>query len=116
MLKIMIIGICAGIVSGLFSTGGGMILVPAFIYLLKMDEKEARATSIACILPMVIMSSIVYAKNKNIILNRGLLCAIGGIIGGFIGSNYLNKIPNWILRIIFIMFLIYAGTKTIGVY
>ena len=114
MLKIIIIGICAGIVSGLFSTGGGMILVPAFIYILKMNEKEARATSITCILPMVIASSIFYAKNKNINLKIGLLCAIGGIIGGFIGSKYLNKIPDWILKITFIIFLVYAGIKMIG--
>ena len=41
MLKIIMIGIIAGIISGLFSTGGGMILVPAFIYILKLNEKRA---------------------------------------------------------------------------
>ena len=46
MLKKIIIGITAGIISGLFSTGGGMILVPAFLYVLKISEKKARATSI----------------------------------------------------------------------
>ena len=49
MVKKMIIGILAGIISGLFSTGGGMILVPAFIYLLKLDATKARGTSIFCI-------------------------------------------------------------------
>ena len=64
MLKNIVIGIIAGLISGFFSTGGGLILVPAFIYFIKLDEKKARATSIACILPMVIASSIFYAKNK----------------------------------------------------
>ena len=64
MLKNIVIGIIAGLISGFFSTGGGLILVPAFIYFIKLDEKKARATSIACILPMVITSSIFYAKNK----------------------------------------------------
>ena len=114
MFKKIIIGIIAGIVSGFFSTGGGMILVPAYIYILKLNEKEARATSIACILPMVITSSIFYAKNKYIDWEIGILCAIGGIIGGFLGSKFLNKIPDWILKTTFIIFLIYIAIRMIG--
>ena len=64
MLKKIIIGITAGIISGLFSTGGGMILVPAFIYILKINEKTARATSIACVFAMVLTTSVIYLKNK----------------------------------------------------
>lgn len=116
MLKKIIIGIIAGIVSGFFSTGGGMILVPAFLHFLKMNEKEARATSIACILPMVIVTSIFYAKNNYIDWNIGIRCAIGGIIGGFLGSKYLNKIPDYILKMAFIIFLVYVGMSYIGVW
>ena len=64
MIKTILIGLIAGFVSGLFSTGGGLILVPAFIYLLKLTQVEARATSIMCILPMVITTSFFYAKNN----------------------------------------------------
>jgi hypothetical protein len=113
MLKKIIIGVIAGIVSGVFSTGGGMILLPAFIYLLKMNEKEARATSITCILPMVLTTSIFYAKNNYINLEAGIFCAVGGIIGGFFGSKFLNKIPDWILKTSFIVFLVYMGIKLI---
>lgn len=113
MLKKIIIGIIAGLISGIFSTGGGMILVPAFLYILKMNSVEARATSIACILPMVITSSIFYAKNNYLNWDIGIMCAIGGIIGSFIGSKILNKIPEKILKITFIIFLIYAGIKMI---
>ncbi len=116
MVKKIIIGIIAGMISGFFSTGGGMILVPAFIYLIKMNEKEARATSITCILFMVIASRFFYAKNDYIDWKRGVLCAIGGIIGGFFGSKYLNKIPDYILKITFILFIIYVAVKMIGVF
>lgn len=114
MLKKIIIGIIAGLISGIFSTGGGMILLPAFLYILKMNSVEARATSIACILPMVITSSIFYAKNNYLNWDIGIMCAIGGIIGSFIGSKFLNKIPDYILKITFIIFLIYAAVKMIG--
>lgn len=114
MLKKIIIGVIAGVISGFFSTGGGMILVPAFIYFIKMNEKEARATSIACILPMVITTSVFYAKNQYMDWKIGLFCAIGGIIGGFFGSKFLNKIPDWILKMSFIVFLLYIGVRMIG--
>ena len=91
MLKKIIIGFIAGIISGLFSTGGGMILVPAFIHFFKLNEKEARATSIMCVL--------------------AIECAIGGIIGGFIGSKLLNKLNEKFLKIIYIIFIIYIGIK-----
>ena len=114
MLKNIVIGIIAGLISGFFSTGGGLILVPAFIYFIKLDEKKARATSIACILPMVITSSIFYAKNKFIDWKLGILCAIGGIVGGFIGTKFLNKVPDKILKISLLILLIYMAIKMIG--
>jgi hypothetical protein len=113
MWKKIIIGILAGLVSGIFSTGGGMILVPAFFYILKMDSVKARATSIACILPMVIVSSIFYAKNNYLNWNMGILCAIGGVIGGFFSSKFLNKIPENILKILFIIFILYIAITMI---
>ena len=53
-MKNKMIGIVAGLISGLFGAGGGMILVPAFSIINKMDEKKARATSIFCILPFIL--------------------------------------------------------------
>lgn len=81
MLKKIIIGTLAGVVSGLFGAGGGMILVPAFIHLLKIDEKRARATSVFAILPMVLTSGFFYMQAKFIDWNLGIKCAIGGAVG-----------------------------------
>lgn len=111
MLKKIIIGFIAGIISGLFSTGGGMILVPAFIYFLKFNEKEARATSIMCIIAMVIITSFFYMKNNFINFKLAVECAIGGTIGGFVGSKLLNKLNDKILKITFIVFILYMGIK-----
>ena len=98
MLIKILIGIVAGIISGLFSTGGGMILVPAFIYFLKIDQRKSRATSIMCILFMVIATTIFYFKNNYINFELGLQCAVGGTIGGFIGAKFLNKLPEYVLK------------------
>ena len=91
MIKTIIIGLLAGIISGLFSTGGGMIIVPACIYLLKLNDKRARGTSVFAILPMVITSGIFYYENNYIDWNNSSLCAIGGTIGGYIGAKALNE-------------------------
>lgn len=112
-IKKIILGLIAGLVSGFFASGGGMILVPAFVYLLKMDDTKARATSILCILPMVITSGIFYYKNAYIDWKIGILCAIGGMIGGYIGAKLLKKLPDKYLKLSFAIFLLYVSTKLI---
>lgn len=113
MWKKLIIGLLAGFISGFFATGGGMILVPAFLHLLKLDDKKARATSVVCILPMVIVSGIFYYKNNYINWKIALLCAIGGMLGGYIGAKLLKKINERYFKIAFIFFLIYTSIKFI---
>lgn len=100
-------------VCGIFGTGGGMILVPTFIYILGIEPRKARATSIVCMLVMVVASSLFYYRSNYINWKMGLLCASGGIIGGYLGAKILKKIPDYILKIFFIMFLIYASYKFI---
>lgn len=111
MMKKFLIGIFAGIISGLFASGGGMILVPAFTYLLKLDEKKARGTSLFAILPMVIVTGIFYWNKNYIDWKVGIYCAIGGIIGGIIGAKLLKKLSDKVLRILFTIFLIYVSIK-----
>lgn len=108
-IKILSIGICAGFITGFFSTGGGMVVLPAFIYIMKMDEKKARATTIFSILPMVITATIFYYKDSSFDAQVGIKCAVGGIIGGIIGTKLLKKVPNKLLKAIFILFLFYAS-------
>ena len=110
-IKNVLIGFIAGIICGLFASGGGMILVPAFIYILKMKDVEARATSLICILPMVVTSGIFYYKNEFINWEMGIFCALGGTIGGIIGAKLLKKMPTKYLRIVFTCFLIYSAIK-----
>ena len=111
MVKKVILGLIAGIICGLFGTGGGMILVPAFIYLLEMDAQKSRATSLFCMLVMVIVSSIFYYKNNYIDWKIGALCAIGGIGGGYLGAKILKKIPDYILKIVFTIFIGYYSFR-----
>jgi len=109
ILKNAIIGIAAGFITGFFSAGGGMLVLPAIIYFMKLDEKKARATTIFIILPLVLTAAFFYYKDNMFNINIGIKCAIGGIIGSFIGTKLLKKVSDKFLKIIFIIFLMYAS-------
>lgn len=110
-IKKPFIGLVAGMICGLFASGGGLILVPAFIYLLAIKDKIARGTAVFCILPMVVTSSIFYYRENYINWKIGIYCAIGGIVGGMIGAKLLKKIPTKYVRILFALFLFYVSIK-----
>ena len=112
-IKLSLIGLIAGLVSGFFSTGGGLILIPAFLYVLEMNSQKARGTSVFCILPMVLTSSIFYYKGNFINWNTAILCGIGGAIGRSIGAKFLKKLPEKYFKIAFTLFLIYVSIKMI---
>ena len=111
-IKIIILGILTGFLSGLFASGGGMIAVPGLVYFVHTGEKEARAIAIFCILPMVLTSMFFYNRAGNIDYKMGILCGIGGLVGGWIGAKLLKKINDKYLSLIFIIFLIYAAILT----
>lgn len=109
--KIGIIGLFIGFTSGLFSAGGGIIALICFCNIFKFDEKEARAITICCILPIALASIFVYKSANLIDFNLGFLCGIGGLIGGLIGSILLGKVSNKYLEIFFIVFIFYSSVK-----
>ena len=111
MFKKILIGLLVGFISGMFASGGGLLLIPTYIYLFKSSQKEARATAIFCILPMVITTSLFYWHDNYINWKVGILCAIGGAIGSFIGSKLLNILKSKYLKILFIIFLLYSSIR-----
>ncbi|WP_416197800.1 MAG: putative membrane transporter protein [Sporanaerobacter sp.] len=110
-LKIISIGLITGLINGLFGSGGGTIIVPTMTFLLGIDDHKAHATAIAVILPLTIISTIIYCRQNIIKYDVAFKVAIGGIAGSFIGSNLLNKVPTNILRKIFGSFMILAAIR-----
>ena len=111
--KTVLIGIMTGLINGLFGSGGGTIIVPFLERILLFDPHKAHATAIAVILPLSVVSIIIYSRGdiQNII--PIIEISFGGIIGGFIGAKILNKISSNALRKIFAIFMIIAGVKMI---
>ena len=107
------IGIVTGFANGLFGSGGGTIIVPCFQKFLGMETKKSHATAIAVILPLSILSAVIYLWKVDILWKEALIVSAGGIAGGLVGAKLLNKLSGkWIHRI-FGAFMIAAAVRMI---
>lgn len=107
------IGIITGFANGLFGAGGGSILVPAMEKLLGIETHKAHATAIGVILPISVMSAVIYVLNAPTPWETVLYASLGGTAGGYVGANLLNKLtPGWLHKI-FGGFIIVAAIKMI---
>ena len=103
-------GIGIGFLNGLLGAGGGMIAVP-ILKRLSLSQKEAHANAVALILPITVLSAVLYLLNGYVTLKQSLIYIPTGIIGSLIGAFLLKKIsPLWLKRI-FSFFMIYAGVR-----
>lgn len=101
-----VIGAIGGLLGGLFGSGSGLIILPAIIKFLKLDEYTARGTTLITVLFIVISSSFFYYKNNYFNFELGIYTAIGGIIGGILGAKLMKNIPKFWLSLIFEIFVI----------
>lgn len=117
VLTILIIGLSAGILSGLIGVGGGIILVPALVYFLHYTQHQAQGTSLGVLtFPVVIIAFLNYYKDSKtsghpIDIKIILLLAAGFIVGGYFGSKLALKIDQALLKKIFAVILLYTAFK-----
>lgn len=106
-------GIVCGFANGFFGGGGGMIVVPFLVYIMKIEAKKAHATAIAVILPVTIFSAITYLITFDISVKLLIPVTIGVFIGGVLGAYLLPKLQNKAIMFIFAGIMIVAGVKLI---
>jgi hypothetical protein len=86
-LVILLLGLVSGVLVGLLGIGGGVVLVPAMVYLLHMDQHTAQGTSLFILLPPIGLGALrEYWKQGQVDLKAGILCALGMLVGAFAGS------------------------------
>lgn len=109
-LKPVFSGFSIGIVNGVFGAGGGMIAVP----LLKkngLDQKQAHANAVAVILPITVISAILYLIKGYVTFSESFAFVPTGLIGSVIATYLLQRFSNKLLQKIFAVFMIYAGIR-----
>jgi len=100
------IGLLAGILSGLFGVGGGVVMVPLQMLFLGEGIKSAVRTSLGAIVAIAISALAQHTWNNNVLWIPGLCLGLGGILGAQIGSRLLPRLPEKIVNQMFRLFLI----------
>ena len=108
----LILGIGVGILSGLIGVGGGIVLIPALIYIFGMDQHLAQGTSLAMLLPPTgILAFIEYYKAGKVNWQLGLIIAGGVVLGGYFGGAWAQGISGPTLRKVFAVALAATAVK-----
>ena len=114
IIILIIIGIAAGVLSGLFGVGGGIIIVPALVFFIGMNQHTAQGTSLGLmLLPIGILAAMNYFRSGNLDVRAGLIIAIAFVIGGFFGSKIALGIEEVMLKRIFGVMLLAVSIKLI---
>lgn len=99
------IGLAAGLLSGLFGVGGGTVIVPLLVLILKFDQRLAAGTSLAAIVPTATVGVISYAVHGSVAWIPALILAAGAVVGAQIGTWLLPRLSQTVLRWCFVGFL-----------
>jgi uncharacterized membrane protein YfcA len=107
---VILIGLCAGIMVGLLGIGGGIVLVPALVYLLHMDQHMAQGTSLFVLLPPIGLGALLeYRKKGDVDFRAGILCAVGMLVGGYLGGRIAVPMSSDHLKELFGAFLMLSA-------
>lgn len=98
------IGLAAGATSGLLGVGGGVVLVPGMVSLLGRGQKEAIANSLAAIIPMAAVGTLVYylaGSRPHVRVDLAVALAIGGVVGAVLGARLAQRLSERSLQALF---------------
>lgn len=112
ILILVIIGLAAGMLSGLVGVGGGIIIVPALIFFLGFSQQQSQGTSLGLLLlPVGIMAVINYYKKGYVDIKAVAVMSIAFVIGGWLGSKIALSISQELLKKIFAVVLLLVAAK-----
>ena len=112
VITLLIIGLAAGILSGLVGVGGGLIIVPALIFFLGYSQHQAQGTSLGLLLlPVGILAVINYYNKGQVDIKVVAVMGIAFVLGGWLGSKMALRLPADTVKKIFAVFLFYSAFK-----
>jgi uncharacterized membrane protein YfcA len=114
ILFFLLLGLVAGVFSGLIGIGGAIIIIPSLVLLAGMSQHIAQGTTLALMVPPIgLLAAWTYYKSGFVDLKiAGLIC-LGFFVGGLLGAQFATKIPDELLRKIFGVILLVASLKMI---
>ncbi len=112
IIILIIIGVAAGMLSGLIGVGGGIIIVPSLVYFLAFSQKQAQGTSLGILLlPVGILAVMQYYKQGQVDVKVVLIVSLAFVAGGYFGSKLALNLPEATLKKVFAVVLIIIACK-----
>jgi len=109
---LIVVGLAAGMLSGLVGVGGGIIIVPALVFFLGFSQLQAQGTSLGLLLlPVGIFAVINYYKAGHIDIGVVVVMSISFIAGGWIGSKLALRLDQETVKKIFAIVLFYTAFR-----
>jgi uncharacterized protein len=114
LIWLLIIGLGAGVLSGLVGIGGGIVLVPALVMLLHYNQHQAQGTVLAMLMfPVVALGVLNYYKEGYVDFKVAILLGLGFVLGSWIGSKFAVQIPEFWLKKVFGVIILLISLKLI---
>jgi len=112
LLILIVIGIITGVMAGMLGIGGAIIMIPALVFLLGINQLTAQGTSLAVMLPPIgIIAAYNYYKAGQVNIKYAIILAIFFLVGSFFGSKLALNIPQTLLKKIFGVLLLLVAAK-----
>ncbi|HEX9666548.1 MAG TPA: sulfite exporter TauE/SafE family protein [Thermodesulfobacteriota bacterium] len=110
----ILIGLVAGIASGFFGIGGGLLMIPAMVYFFNLTQHQAQGTSLAVLTPpLVLFAAIKYYNEGNVNLRMAVFIALGFVGGAYLGATFVHHVSDPILKRLFGVLLLIVSIKMI---
>jgi uncharacterized protein len=108
----LLVGLAAGVLSGLLGIGGAVVIIPALVYLFGFSQHRAEGTTLALMIPPIgLLAVLPYFKNGHVDVRAAALICVGFFVGGLIGGTLSIGISGPVLQKIFAVLLIVVAVK-----
>lgn len=109
---LLALGLIAGIAAGMFGIGGGLVIVPFLMLVMKMSQADSVGTSLAAIIPPVgILGAIEYYRAGHVNLKAAALIAIAMLVGTYFGAKLMLGLPPTVAKRVYGAFLLLIGVR-----
>ena len=110
----LLVGVLAGVFSGLIGIGGGVIIVPLLVFFFKLSQHQAQGTTLALMVPPIgLLAAVTYYKQGYVDLRVAALVAAGFFVGGLLGAKFAVGLSNATLEKVFGIALTLIGLRMI---
>jgi len=108
---LVLVGLGAGILSGLLGIGSGVVMIPVLVLILTLPQKAAQGIALSVMVPMALVGAVRYWMNPDLDLRFMwvLFITLGAVVGAWFGADVASRMPGELLRKIFAVFIIVIG-------